>query len=193
MELVFSANSAHETKKNNLLHHQALILPSLFFYLLTLGQTTFHILVECRTSELVFYHRILFISVAEHWSVQNGGLWFESWQGNKKFFFVRYSSKTLKLSFARYLPTTWCRCNCMWLQIMVIITHDEPDVLSNRKKSFGSCWDRGVLLHDLSLTSSSLQHSIVTISLLLIIYVTLKVRTFARACYNPETRVCVYN
>lgn len=69
----------------------------------------------------------------------------------------------------------------------------EPDVLSNRKKSFGSCWDRGVLLHDLSLTSSSLQHSIVTISLLLIIYVTLKVRTFARACYNPETRVCVYN
>ena len=74
MELVFSANSAHETKKNNLLHYQALILPSLFFYLLTLGQTTFHILVECRTSELVFYHRILFISVAEHWSVQNGGL-----------------------------------------------------------------------------------------------------------------------
>ena len=122
MELVFSANSAHETKKNNLLHYQALILPPLFFYLLTLGKTTFHILVECRTSELIFYYIILFISVAEHWSVQNGGLWFESWQGNKKFFFVRYSSKTLKLSFARYLPTTWCRCNCMWLQIMVIIT-----------------------------------------------------------------------
>ena len=38
MELVFSANSAHETNKNHLLYHQALILPSLFFYLLTLGQ-----------------------------------------------------------------------------------------------------------------------------------------------------------
>ena len=58
MELVFSANSAHETKKNHSLYHQALILPSLFFYLLTLGQTTFHILEECRTSESIFYHII---------------------------------------------------------------------------------------------------------------------------------------
>ena len=58
MELVFSANSAHETNKNHLLYHQALILPSLFFYLLTLGQATFHILVECRTSESIFYHII---------------------------------------------------------------------------------------------------------------------------------------
>ena len=58
MASVFSANSAHETKKNHSLYHQALILPSLFFHLLTLGQTTFHILEECRTSESIFYHII---------------------------------------------------------------------------------------------------------------------------------------
>ena len=29
-------------------------ITSLFFYLLTLGQTTFHILEECRTSESIF-------------------------------------------------------------------------------------------------------------------------------------------
>ena len=54
MELVFSANSAHETKKKSFIVSPGSNITSLFFYLLTLGQTTFHILEECRTSESIF-------------------------------------------------------------------------------------------------------------------------------------------